>query len=122
MEKVHVAISDRSYDILIDGSILADAGEHVGRFLQRPFTVIVTDETVAELHLETLNGALQTRGIESHAIILPAGEATKSMEHLTQTVSRLLDLKVERDDVILAFGGVLLAILQGSLLRSCAAE
>jgi 3-dehydroquinate synthase len=45
--------------------------------------------------------------------VLPPGEATKSMARLTQVVERLLDLKVERDDLIVAFGGGVIGDLAG---------
>ena len=113
MERLEVALGDRSYDILIGGGLLARAGELIGTLLPRPFTVIVTDETVAGLHLEALKAGLAAAGIAAEAIVLPPGEATKSMAHLTQVVERLLELKVERDDLIVAFGGGVIGDLAG---------
>ena len=120
MPNVDVALGDRSYRIRIEGGLLQRAGDEIAPLLPRPFTVIVTDETVASLHLETLQRGLATSGVESEAIVLPPGEATKSMAELTRVVDRLLDLKVERDDLILAFGGGVIGDLAGfaaSVLR-----
>ena len=75
--------------------------------------MIVTDETVANLHLKTLQDGLAAEGIAAEVVILPAGEATKSMARLTEVVERLLELKVERDDLILAFGGGVIGDLAG---------
>ena len=112
-ETVQVDLAGRSYDIRIAPGLLASAGAHVRPLLPRPFTVIVTDETVAGLHLETLKSALAGAGIVAEAIILPAGEATKSMSRLTQVVERLLELKVERDDLIISLGGGVIGDLAG---------
>jgi 3-dehydroquinate synthase len=112
-ETVHVDLAGRSYDILIGPGLIAEAGAHIGPLLPRPFTVIVTDETVAGLHLAALQSALADAGIRSEAIILPAGEATKSMTNLTSVVERLLELKVERDDLIVALGGGVIGDLAG---------
>ncbi|MEM9044690.1 MAG: 3-dehydroquinate synthase [Pseudomonadota bacterium] len=110
---VKVGLGERAYEICIGPGLLAGAGRHVAPFLPRPFTVIVTDETVAGLHLAALRSGLLAEGIQSEAIVLPAGEATKSMSKLTFLVERLLELKVERDDLIIAFGGGVIGDLAG---------
>jgi 3-dehydroquinate synthase len=112
-ETVRVALAGRDYDIRIGPGLIAQAGAHVGPLLARPFTVIVTDDNVAALHLAPLKAGLAAAGIESHAIVLPAGESTKSMAMLTEVVERLLALKVERDDLILALGGGVIGDLAG---------
>ena len=100
-EILDVSLGARSYQIHIGAGLLAQSGALIRPILPRPFTVIVTDENVAKLHLENLQAGLQSAGIHSETIVLPAGEATKSMSALTETVERLLALKVERDDLIL---------------------
>ncbi|MEM7211311.1 MAG: 3-dehydroquinate synthase [Pseudomonadota bacterium] len=113
MPDVDVALGARSYRIRIERGLMAQAGREVMNLLPRPYTAIVTDETVAKLHLKTLQEALTAEGIASDAIILPAGEATKSMSQLSHVVERLLELKIERDDLILAFGGGVIGDLAG---------
>ncbi|MEM6905955.1 MAG: 3-dehydroquinate synthase [Pseudomonadota bacterium] len=112
-ERLTVGLGARSYEIVIGPGLLAEAGRRIGPMLARPFTVIVTDETVAGLHLQTLQEGLAAEGIRSEAVILPPGESTKSMARLTELLERLLDLKVERDDLILAFGGGVIGDLAG---------
>jgi len=113
METVHVDLAGRGYDIHIGPGLIARAGGLIGPLLARPFTVIVTDETVAGLHLEPLKAGLAGAGIQAEAIVLPPGEATKSMARLTQVVERLLELKVERDDLVIALGGGVIGDLAG---------
>ncbi|MFK7942513.1 MAG: 3-dehydroquinate synthase, partial [Paracoccaceae bacterium] len=120
MEKLTVGLGTRSYDILIGGGLLAEAGAHIRPLLPRPYTVIVTDENVAGLHLATLQAGLAVEGIESEAIVLTPGESTKNMGALGHVVERLLDLKIERDDLVIAFGGGVIGDLAGfaaSVLR-----
>jgi 3-dehydroquinate synthase len=113
MEMVRVDLAGRGYDIRIGPGLLGQAGAHIGSLLARPATVIVTDETVAGLHLEALTAGLTAQGIASQAIVLPPGEATKSMTKLTGLVEGLLALKVERDDLIVALGGGVIGDLAG---------
>ncbi|MEO0622939.1 MAG: 3-dehydroquinate synthase [Pseudomonadota bacterium] len=120
MERVEVGLGERAYSIEIGPGLLSEAGRHLRPLLTRPFVAIVTDETVANLHLAQLQTGLEASGIRSEAIILPPGESTKSMAQLTEVVERLLALKVERDDIVVAFGGGVIGDLAGfaaSVLR-----
>lgn len=112
-ETVRVDLAGRAYDIQIGPGLLPRAGELIGPLLPRPRTAIVTDEIVAGLHLEALRAGLAAGGIEVDSLVLPPGEATKSMARLTQTVEWLLDHKIERDDLIVAFGGGVIGDLAG---------
>ena len=51
---------------------------------------IVTDRTVAGLHLQRLQQSLAADKIDSVVLTLPAGEATKCWRYLTETVEWLL--------------------------------
>jgi 3-dehydroquinate synthase len=113
METVHVGLEGREYDIHIGPGLLARAGELISPLLKRPRVAIVSDENVAALHLESLKSGLQAAGIESVSLILPAGESTKQWPQFTKTVEWLLEQKVERNDVVLAFGGGVIGDLVG---------
>lgn len=110
---VHVPLGDRAYDVRIGAGLIDRAGEEIAPFLRRARVAIVTDETVAPLHLKRLQDALLTQGIASEALILPAGESTKSWPNLTRTVEWLLQQKVERRDIVVAFGGGVIGDLVG---------
>jgi 3-dehydroquinate synthase len=110
---VPVRLGARSYVVRIAPGLLARAGEEIGDLLPRPRTWIVTERRVAELHLDALTRGLSEAGIEAAVHVLPAGEATKSWERLTETVEWLLAEKVERRDVIIAFGGGVIGDLVG---------
>ena len=112
-ETVHVDLGDRAYDVLIGPGLLDRAGALIAPLLTRPRVAIVTDENVGALHLETLCNGLKSHGISSESLTLPAGEATKSWPHLERTVEWLLDQKIERNDVVIAFGGGVIGDLVG---------
>ena len=112
-ESVRVDLGARSYDIRIGPGLIAGAGAEIGPLLARPRVAIITDETVAALHLGALRDGLAAAGIESAALALPAGEGTKGWEQLRRSVEWLLDEKVERRDVVVALGGGVIGDLAG---------
>lgn len=114
MEKtVHVDLGDRSYDVVIGPGLLEQVGERVTPFLTRQRVVVVSDEHVAGLHLETLRTGFASAGIEIEVLALPPGEATKGWPQFSRTVEWLLEQKVERGDIVVAFGGGVIGDLVG---------
>ena len=85
--RVSVALGERSYDIVIGNGLLRDAGTWAAPLLSRPHAAIVTDSTVAALHLPTLEEALDSAGIGHRAIVLDPGEATKAFTPLARSCS-----------------------------------
>ena len=112
-EIVHVALPGRAYDVRIGPGLIACSGAEIAPFLRRPRVAVISDANVAALHMEALRTGLAADGIEAAALVLPAGEATKSWGPLEQTVGWLLEQKVERGDVVVAFGGGVIGDLVG---------
>jgi len=112
-ETVHVALGERSYDILIGPGLLETAGDHVSAVLPGTRAAIVTDENVAKHHLATVTGSLKKSGIDAAEIGLPAGEPTKRFEMLQDVVYKILDARLERGDVVIALGGGVIGDLAG---------
>ena len=110
---VPVSLGDRSYDITIGQNLLPHAGELLQGHIARKVTAIVTDENVAKLHLGTLQDSLAARGIKSTAIIMPAGESTKSYKGLAEVCDQLLAAGIERKDQVIALGGGVIGDLSG---------
>ncbi|MCG6556720.1 3-dehydroquinate synthase [Ruegeria sp. 1NDH52C] len=113
MNTVHVALGARSYDVEIGPGLMAEAGARIAPLLKRRRVCVLTDETVASLHLEALREGLAAGGITMQALALPPGEATKSWPHLERAVDWLLAEKVERNDIVVAFGGGVIGDLAG---------
>ncbi|OZA09336.1 MAG: 3-dehydroquinate synthase [Rhodobacterales bacterium 17-64-5] len=113
MNRVAVELGDRSYEVRIAQGLLLRAGEEIAPLLRRKRVAVVTDRTVADLHLATLVAALADAGIASETLILPAGEATKGWQHLGQVTEWLLEENVERRDLVLVLGGGVIGDLVG---------
>jgi len=112
-ETVPVDLKGTPYDIDVGPGLLATAGARIRPLLKAPRVVVVTDETVAPLHLEPLRRSLNAAGIAEDAIVLPPGEQTKSFQHLSTLVSALLERKIERSTTLVALGGGVIGDLVG---------
>ena len=108
---ISVALGDRSYEVRVGEGLIASAAEHISPLLVRPRVAVLTDETVAAAHLAALKAGLGD--IEVVSLALPPGEATKSWSALERTVEWLLAERIERRDVMIAFGGGVIGDLGG---------
>ena len=112
-QTVRVELGARSYDVRIGQGLIADAGAQIAPLLARPRVTVLTDETVANLHLTHLGDGLARNGITCEALALPPGEATKAWPQFSRAVEWLLEQKVERNDVVVALGGGVIGDLAG---------
>ncbi len=110
---VPVSLGARSYDVLIGPDLLSEAGRLIATRLGKGKCAVVTDENVARHHLPALEASLKAEGRLRGSIVLPAGEATKSFRELGPLCERLLELGVERGDMVVAFGGGVIGDLAG---------
>lgn len=110
---VHVPLDDRAYDVRIAQGLTARAGAEIAPLLVRNKVWIISEETVAGLHLDAVKAGLGAEGIASEALILKPGEGTKNWENLTRVVEWLLSEKVERRDIVIALGGGVIGDLVG---------
>ncbi len=102
----------RPYDVVVGRGLLARAGERIAT-LARGRTVIVSDETVVAIHGHTLSASLEAAGVRTETVTVPAGEASKSFAQLERVLDRLLEIGLDRKDVVVALGGGVVGDLAG---------
>jgi len=113
MTTVPVALGARAYDIVIGRGLLAELGRRIATQKPGASAAIVTDETVAARHLKAAEASLAAAGIRAVPIVVPPGEATKSWRMLEAVCDRLLEARIERNDVVIALGGGVVGDLSG---------
>ncbi|MDB5393882.1 MAG: 3-dehydroquinate synthase [Rhodospirillales bacterium] len=115
-QRVHVSLDDRSYDIVIGSGVLAQAGALIKEIIGTRPLILVSDETVAPIYRPKLEAALAAAGIAAPpAVLVPAGEESKSLESYVRAAESILALGVDRKTVILALGGGVVGDLAGFL-------
>lgn len=113
VETVQVDLAERGYVIRVGTGLIARAGDELADLLTGRKAVVVADETVATLHLPALSRALAGAATAVHALTVPAGEAAKSMQGLSELVDRMLALGIDRRTVVVALGGGVTGDLAG---------
>ena len=93
--------------------LLARAGALLAPVLPQKRAVVVTDATVARLHLPALLAGLAETAIAAQPIVVGVGETEKSIEAYARLVDGLLEAGVERRTAVIALGGGVVGDLAG---------
>ena len=110
---VNVALGERAYDIVIGRNELAALGARVSVLKPGAKAAIVTDDTVAGLHLNAAEAVLAAGGLATSCVMVAAGEGTKSFAGLERVCEALIAARVERGDLVVALGGGVVGDLAG---------
>jgi 3-dehydroquinate synthase len=110
MKTLRVELGERSYPIYI-GTGLLGRSEFIAPHVRGRQVLVVTNETVAPLYLRTLLAGLEDFQVDS--LVLPDGEAYKSLETLNTVFDRLLERRFDRRCTLVALGGGVIGDLTG---------
>ena len=105
-----VALGTRSYPIHLGAGLLDDADRWRGAIRGR-HVLVVTNAVVAPLYLARVEAGLH--GFEHAALVLPDGEAHKTLANAGEVFARLAALGATRDATIVALGGGVIGDLAG---------
>lgn len=108
--ELRVDLGDRSYPIVIGDGLLKQPN------LLTPFifgqqVLVVTNETIAPLYLESVMAGLSSYQVES--VVLPDGEKYKNLETLNTIFDTLLSKKHNRTTTLIALGGGVIGDMTG---------
>jgi 3-dehydroquinate synthase len=104
IERVHIDLAGRSYEILIGAGVL-DRPENYSSLPVGAVAVIVTNTIVGPLYVERLARALRLIFTQVQVIVLPDGEAHKGWQALNSIFDQLLGAGCDRKTVLFALGG-----------------
>lgn len=110
--KLHVS-AGTGYDVLVGSGLLSQAGALITDTCNTQRIALVTDDIVADLHLRTVQAALQDAGMQTVTHIIPHGEKNKTIGTLTDILEFLADQHCTRSDVIVALGGGVVGDIAG---------
>ncbi|RLQ95101.1 3-dehydroquinate synthase [Falsibacillus albus] len=118
MEKLQILTESKKYPVFIGEDSIQSISEllkdNVGAYSK---LLIITDETVASLHLEVLQSYLKENG-QAAVHIVPAGESCKTFKVYEDCLSFAIQEGLDRKSVIIAFGGGAVGDLAGFVAAS----
>ena len=112
-ESVRVELGDRGYDILIGEGLLNEAGKRIREALPGARLAVVTDENVATAYLPRFMDSVSRAGLQAGAIVIAAGESSKSFDRFEEVTEAILGERLERGDAVVALGGGVVGDLAG---------
>lgn len=101
-------------NVVLNKQSSKDYSVHIGKLEKLVFdtkVLVVTNSTVAALHLETLKNHIAAK--ELHTIILPDGEMYKNFESLNLILNACFDHRLDRQSLLIAFGGGVIGDMTG---------
>jgi len=110
MKTIDINLPLNAYPVHLGRGLLEDPStwqQHLGEGK----VLVVSNETVAPLYLETLLSTLGRQGAEVH--VIPDGEQFKTVETWQGIVDRLVAMQARRDAVIVALGGGVVGDISG---------
>ncbi len=112
MKTVHIKASTE-YDVLIGRNLLSSAGEKCASLFGKCRAMIVADDTVAEIYLETVRNSFENAGIPAFDFVFPAGEESKNKDILFEILEAAAENELGRNDIMVALGGGVTGDLAG---------
>ncbi len=109
---VTVGLGERSYPIHVGRNLLGRTDLLIPHLAQARVAV-VTNQTVAKLHLRPLLAALEAAGVDAIQVVLQDGEEHKNWQSLNAIFDALLGHRAERRTTVLALGGGVVGDLAG---------
>ncbi|MCU0734139.1 MAG: 3-dehydroquinate synthase [Methylotetracoccus sp.] len=110
MRTLTVDLGARSYPIYIGGDLLSDRGLWA-RHLAAKQVMVVTNDTVAPLYLDSVLANLSDKQVET--VILPDGEQYKTLDSAAWIWDRLIHARFSRNACLIALGGGVIGDLGG---------
>ncbi|MBN2333813.1 MAG: 3-dehydroquinate synthase [Deltaproteobacteria bacterium] len=114
IHKISVQLAGKSYPIMIGSGMLAGVNDemHLPHFRGKR-GVIITNETVAALHLNQLLDLFARTEYDVAPIVISDGEQYKNQETLFSLYRSMYDAGLQRDGFVCAFGGGVIGDLAG---------
>ncbi|MEH7505686.1 3-dehydroquinate synthase [Neobacillus drentensis] len=117
METIQIHTESKNYNVFVGEGVRKELCTFlVNHFSGLTRILIITDETVAKLHLEKL--LFELKSFNPVIFTAPSGEKAKTFEVYYSALSTALENRLDRKSVILSFGGGAVGDLSGFVAAS----
>ncbi|WP_147533786.1 3-dehydroquinate synthase [Bacillus marasmi] len=117
METVIIQTNSKQYPVYIGSGVISGLKAFIEEsFPKLSSILIISDQTVGELYLNSLKSQLTS--FETASFIVPSGESAKSFNHFYDCLTYALEQKLDRKSLIVSFGGGVVGDLSGFVAAS----
>lgn len=113
MERIEVALGDRSYPIVLGRGTLGALPELIAGTGVRGAVGLVTDTNVGPLHGPAVRGLVEGMGLHCVTHAIPAGEENKRLGEIEAICGTFLEHGVDRAGLVAALGGGVVGDMAG---------
>jgi len=113
MRRLRVAAPSRAYDVLVARGGLEALGAELRSLGLTGRVVVGSDANVAPLYLERVSEGLRDAGLDASHVVVPAGEAQKTLTRVEEVYGVLYERGIVRGDCLVALGGGVVGDLFG---------
>ncbi len=111
MKKLRINLKDNSYNIFIEDDILFHLSFYIKEIYNNKKIFIITDDIVYNLYAEKVR--LSLLDYDVNFVVVKNGEESKCLEVYSNTVERLIELDIRRNELLIALGGGVIGDLTG---------
>ncbi len=112
MKKIEVK-AGKPYTVRIGQGLLSTTGDEAKSLGLDGKMLIISDDNVAALYIETVKESLNKAGFETLSFVIPHGESSKSAENLLAILNFAAENALSRTDTFVALGGGVVGDLCG---------
>tara|TARA_B100000886_G_scaffold115053_1_gene77444 strand:- start:872 stop:1978 length:1107 start_codon:yes stop_codon:yes gene_type:complete len=113
IERINVDLDKRSYPVVISNDLKNFNISKIIRNYNPSKIIVITDRNVDNFHAKYLKKIFFTHMDKFHKIVLPSGEKIKSFSYLERLLEKVLKLQIDRNSLIISFGGGVIGDLTG---------
>ena len=113
MEKLKVALGDRSYDIMIATDWMSELGGKLKGLVPDEKILIVTDDRVGGLYGDAALDSLRGADFKTQILTLPEGEEKKNTSIVERIYNFLAENNYSRNSTLVALGGGVIGDITG---------
>lgn len=110
MRKIKVNLEKKSYNIYL-GYPLEKVGTKIKNLGNK--IIILSDENVYSIYGNIIKKSIEKIGKKVNEIVIPAGEKEKNFKTVIKIIKNLLNLNINRSDLILNLGGGVISDIGG---------
>jgi 3-dehydroquinate synthase len=113
VEKIKVALGERSYDITLGTGILGTVGTLCRELGLSGTAAVVSNTTLVPIYYDQIRASLEAAGFRVVLVPLPDGEGFKNSATLNLIYDALVDASLDRGSFIVALGGGVIGDMAG---------